>query len=194
MKRVGAETFRLCQALLDGIVLVSNAEISGAIKEIFNDTRSIVEPAGAVAVAGALAWTAREEALHNGEPVPGSIVCVTSGANMNFDRLRLVSELANVGARSEAILVTTIPEQPGAFRRFANEGFYAKGFDLNVTEFKYRYGATGTATGTGTATATGRETSTARRRRNANPRRPSGTNGVATNRAGRTRRSRSILT
>ena len=163
VKRVGAETFRLCQALLDGIVLVSNAEISGAIKEIFNDTRSIVEPAGAVAVAGALAWTAREEALHNGEPVPGSIVCVTSGANMNFDRLRLVSELANVGARSEAILVTTIPEQPGAFRRFANEGFYAKGFDLNVTEFKYRYGATGTGTGTATTTTgagAGAETTT----------------------------------
>jgi len=135
VKFVGAETFRLCRDLLDGVVLVNNSQISAAIKDVFNDTRSILEPAGAVAVAGAKAYLAREGCQGK------TVVCVTSGANMNFDRLRLVSELADIGARSEAMLSTTIPEQPGAFRKFVEVGYYSSsgGTDIEVTEFKYRY-------------------------------------------------------
>jgi len=133
VKYVGAETMRLCRELLDGVVLVSNSEISAAIKDVFNDTRSILEPAGAVAVAGAKAYAKRQGCKGQ------TLVCVTSGANMNFDRLRLVSELADVGARAEAMLMTVIPESPGSFRRFVEAGFYAPGADLMVTEFRYRF-------------------------------------------------------
>ncbi|KDD76323.1 pyridoxal-phosphate dependent enzyme, partial [Helicosporidium sp. ATCC 50920] len=91
IKLPGAEAFRICRELLDGMVLVDNSAISSAIKEVFNETRSILEPAGAVSVAGAAAF-ARYYGLQN-----VSVVAVTSGANMNFDRLRLVSEMANVG-------------------------------------------------------------------------------------------------
>jgi threonine dehydratase len=134
VKKVGVETFRLCRDLLDGVILVDNAAISAAIKDVFNDTRSIVEPAGAVAVAGAKAWLQREfplgaeEATGNGSNGNGAaaknnkkrpvVVAVTSGANMNFERLRLVSELADLGSRSEAMFATTIPEHPGSFRAF----------------------------------------------------------------------------
>ncbi|CAG9462070.1 unnamed protein product [Pedinophyceae sp. YPF-701] len=136
VKLVGAETFRLCRELLDGIVLVSNSQISAAIKDVFNETRSILEPAGAVSVAGAKAY-------YDAHPTERgtTAVCVTSGANMNFDRLRLVSELADVGARSEAMLVTTIPESPGSFSDFVEVGYYgaAPQDAAEVTEFKYRY-------------------------------------------------------
>lgn len=104
VKYVGAETYRLCRELVDGVVLVSNSEISAAIKDVFNDTRSILEPAGAVALAGCKSYMQREGLKDK------TCVVVTSGANMNFDRLRLVSELADVGARKEAMLATTIPE------------------------------------------------------------------------------------
>lgn len=85
VKQVGAETFRLCRALVDGVLLVDNAAISTAIKDVFNETRSILEPAGAVAVAGAKAFLRRPEGRG------ATVVAVTSGANMNFDQLRVVS-------------------------------------------------------------------------------------------------------
>lgn len=104
------ETFRLCRELCDGVVLVDNAAISAAIKDVFNETRSILEPAGALSVAGAKAWLKAHG--HSGK----TVVAVTSGANINFERLRLVSELADVGSRSEVMFATEIPERPGAFR------------------------------------------------------------------------------
>jgi len=133
VKWVGAETTRLCREHLDGVVLVSNSEISAAIKDVFNDTRSILEPAGAVSVAGAKAYAKRHGLAGS------TLVCVTSGANMNFDRLRLVSELADVGARAEAMLMTAIPEAPGSFKRFVEAGIYHAHADLMVTEFRYRF-------------------------------------------------------
>jgi threonine dehydratase len=129
--QVGAETFRLCRQLVDGVTLVDNAAISAAIKDVFNETRSILEPAGAVAVAGAKAWLKANG--HKGKKV----VAVTSGANINFERLRLVSELADLGAMTEAMLATTIPERQGAFRAFVDTA--TSGTGISVTEFKYRW-------------------------------------------------------
>ncbi|KAI8464153.1 MAG: threonine dehydratase I [Monoraphidium minutum] len=136
VKQVGAETFRLCRQLVDGVVLVDNAAISAAIKDVFNETRSILEPAGAVAVAGAKAWL-------KAEGVTGrTVVAVTSGANINFERLRLVSELADLGSSTEVMMATQIPERPGAFRDFvAAATDPLDGVDVSVTEFKYRYSA-----------------------------------------------------
>lgn len=134
VKHVGAETFRLCRQLVDGVLLVDNAAISAAIKDVFNETRSILEPAGAVAVAGAKAWL--KENGHKGK----TVVAVTSGANINFERLRLVSELADLGASTEVMMATTIPERPGAFREFVDAATGGSG-SLSVTEFKYRYSA-----------------------------------------------------
>lgn len=133
VKQVGAETFRLCQQLVDGVILVDNRAISAAIKDVFNETRSILEPAGAVAVAGAKAYLKQ----HNVKDK--TVVVITSGANMNFDRLRLVSELADIGALREAMLATSIPETPGSFRGFINTALADT--NQSVTEFKYRYSA-----------------------------------------------------
>ncbi|OJX03293.1 MAG: PLP-dependent threonine dehydratase [Burkholderiales bacterium 70-64] len=127
VKKVGEETFRLCRALLDGVVLVDTDAICAAIKDVFTDTRSILEPAGALSVAGLKAYVERER-LH-GE----TLVAVASGANMNFDRLRFVSERAEIGERREAVFAVTIPEERGSFRRFCE----AVG-PRNVTEFNYR--------------------------------------------------------
>ncbi|CAI5494938.1 unnamed protein product [Closterium sp. Naga37s-1] len=135
VRQVGEETFRLCQQLVDGIVLVSRDEICAAIKDMFEDTRSILEPAGALALAGAKAYC-RQYGL-KGE----GVVAVASGANMNFDRLRLVSELADLGARREAVLATTLPEIPGAFKQFAK----LVGPGMSITEFKYRFCSTDAA-------------------------------------------------
>ena len=132
VKTVGAETFRLCREYLDGVVLVSNSAISAAIKDVFNDTRSILEPAGAVAVAGAKAYLRRKLAENASSPPsssssaaaasvladPLTVVAITSGANMNFDTLRLVAELAEMGSATEATLATTMPEERGSFLRF----------------------------------------------------------------------------
>uniref|UniRef100_A0A7S3QRM5 Threonine dehydratase n=1 Tax=Dunaliella tertiolecta TaxID=3047 RepID=A0A7S3QRM5_DUNTE len=137
VKQVGMETFRMCRELLDGIILVDNSAISAAIKDVFNETRSILEPAGAVGMAGAKAWLQRHN--HKGK----TVVAITSGANINFERLRLVAELANVGATTEATLVTTIPEQRGAFHKFISVATVHGA--INVTEFKYRYSAGNTA-------------------------------------------------
>lgn len=145
VKHVGAETFRLSRQLVDGVVLVDNAAVSAAIKDVFNETRSILEPAGAVAVAGAKAWLKKEGKSG------ATVVAVTSGANINFERLRLVSELADLGSSTEVMMATQIPERPGSFREFvaaATDGGGADGGSVgsvSVTEFKYRFSAGQTA-------------------------------------------------
>ncbi|KAI3874341.1 hypothetical protein MKW92_040584 [Papaver armeniacum] len=119
VKVVGEETFRLCRELIDGVVLVSRDAICASIKDMFEENRSILEPAGALALAGS-----------------ENIVAITSGANMNFDRLRLVTELADVGRKREAVLATHMPEVPGSFKQFCEQIG-----PMNITEFKYRYDA-----------------------------------------------------
>jgi len=132
VKLVGEETFRLCREYLDEVILVDTDAACAAIKDVFQDTRSILEPAGALSVAGAKAWVERERA--RGESVDGrTLVAVACGANMNFDRLRFVSERAEVGEQREAIFAVTIPEERGSFRRFC--GLVGP---RNVTEFNYR--------------------------------------------------------
>ncbi len=128
VKEVGAETFRLCQTLVDDMVLVNTDEICAAIKDMFEDTRSILEPAGALSVAGAKAYVAR----HNLKDK--ALVAITSGANMNFDRLRHVAERAELGEQREGLLAVTIPERPGSFKAFC-----ALLGPRNITEFNYRY-------------------------------------------------------
>jgi threonine dehydratase len=128
VRRVGDETFRLARQHVDEIVLVDTDEICAAIQDIFEDTRAIAEPAGALAVAGLKKW-------HGGARRPGGrFVTVNGGANMNFDRLRHVAERADLGQHREALFAVEIPEQPGSFLRFC-EAFAAR----NVTEFNYRY-------------------------------------------------------
>ena len=128
VRRVGAETFRLAQAYVDEIVLVDTDEICAAIQDIFEDTRSIAEPAGALGVAGMKKWLTREGKRG------GRYVTVNGGANMNFDRLRHVAERADLGQHREALFAVEIPEERGSFLRFC-ERFAAR----NVTEFNYRY-------------------------------------------------------
>jgi len=128
VKRVGDETFRLCQRYVDDMIVVSNDEICAAIKDVFEDTRAILEPAGAQALAGLKAY-AQKTGLKD-----KTLVAIASGANMNFERLRFVAERAELGERREAVLAVTIPERPGAFRRFI--ALLGK---RNVTEFNYRY-------------------------------------------------------
>jgi threonine dehydratase len=133
VKKVGEETFRLCREYLDDVILVDTDAACAAIKDVFQDTRSILEPAGALAIAGAKAWVERESAAR-GEPVTGrTLVAVACGANMNFDRLRFVSERAEVGEQREAVFAVSIPEERGSFRRFC--GLVGP---RNVTEFNYR--------------------------------------------------------
>jgi threonine dehydratase len=127
VKKVGEETFRLCRELVDEIVLVDTDQLCAAIKDVFQDTRSILEPAGAMAIAGAKAWVEREGATGR------TLVAIACGANMNFDRLRFVSERAEIGEQREAVFAVTIPEERGSFRRFCE----AVG-PRNVTEFNYR--------------------------------------------------------
>jgi len=128
VKLVGKETFRVCQKYVDEVILVDTDAICAAIKDVFQDTRSILEPAGALAVAGAKLY-AKREALKNQTLIP--IAC---GANMNFDRLRFVAERAEIGEKREAILAVTIPETPGSFRKFCS--LLGK---RSITEFNYRY-------------------------------------------------------
>ncbi|MBU0751736.1 MAG: threonine ammonia-lyase, biosynthetic [Gammaproteobacteria bacterium] len=128
VKYVGQETFRLCQELVDEVVLVDTDAICAAIKDVFEDTRSILEPAGALAVAGAKAWIKASGARDQ------TLVAVASGANMNFDRLRFVAERAELGEQREAVLAVTIPEKPGSFKKFCN--LIGK---RAITEFNYRY-------------------------------------------------------
>ncbi|KAL8526212.1 hypothetical protein ACS0TY_015435 [Phlomoides rotata] len=128
IKVVGEEAFRLCRELIDGVVLVNRDEICAAIKDMFEEKRSILEPAGALSLAGAKAYC-KYYGLEG-----ANVVAVTSGANMNFDRLRLVTELADVGRRREVILATSLLEEPGSFKRFCE----LVG-PVNITEFKYRF-------------------------------------------------------
>ena len=127
VKRVGKETFHLARRYVDETILVGTDEICAAIKDVFEDTRSILEPAGALSVAGAKAYAERTGIKGQ------TLVAVQSGANMNFNRLRFVAERAEVGERREAILAVTIPERPGSFRRFC-----AVLGPRNITEFNYR--------------------------------------------------------
>ncbi|MBU1362660.1 MAG: threonine ammonia-lyase, biosynthetic [Gammaproteobacteria bacterium] len=128
VKFVGEETFRLCKEYLDDIILVDTDAICAAIKDVFEDTRSILEPAGALAVAGAKEY-ARQHKLKD-----KNLIAVTSGANMNFDRLRFVAERAEFGEQREAVFAVTLPEKPGAYKKFLS--LIGK---RNVTEFNYRY-------------------------------------------------------
>lgn len=128
VKQVGVETFRLCQELVDEIILVDTDATCAALKDVFEDTRSILEPAGALAIAAAKQYAAREGL--KGE----ALVAIACGANMNFDRLRFVAERADIGERREAILAVTIPETPGSFRKFCT--LLGK---RNITEFNYRF-------------------------------------------------------
>jgi threonine dehydratase len=127
VKQVGKETFRLARKLVDEMVLVDTDEMCAAIKDVFEDTRVVLEPAGALAIAGAKAWVAKRGARGK------TLVAVACGANTNFDRLRFIAEQAELGEHREAILAVTIPERPGSFKKFcATLG--AK----NITEFNYR--------------------------------------------------------
>lgn len=127
VKRVGEETFRLTQAFVDDFVIVDTDAVCAAIKDAFDDTRSILEPAGAMGIAGLKQYVA-EHALHAED-----LVAITGGANMNFDRLRFVAERADVGEDREALFAVTIPEQRGSFRRLCE----TLG-QRSVTEFSYR--------------------------------------------------------
>jgi threonine dehydratase len=127
VKEVGRETFRLCRQLVDDMVLVNTDEICAAIKDVFEDTRVVLEPAGALAVAGAKAWVERHGVRGK------TLVAVASGANTNFDRLRFIAEEAELGEHREAVLAVTIPERPGSFKKFC-----ATLGGNNITEFNYR--------------------------------------------------------
>lgn len=127
VRQVGEETFRLCQQYVDEVILVDTDATCAAIKDVFEDTRSILEPAGALAIAGAKAYVEREQIQGQ------TLVAVASGANMNFDRLRFVAERAELGEQREAIFAVTIPEVPGSLRQFCQ----CIG-RRNLTEFNYR--------------------------------------------------------
>jgi threonine dehydratase len=131
VKRVGKETFRLCRQLVDEMVLADTDEMCAAIKDVFEDTRVVLEPAGALAIAGAKAWVERQKG--NKRAQGKTLVAICSGANTNFDRLRFIAEEAEVGEHREAILAVTIPERPGSFKKFC-----ATLGARNVTEFNYR--------------------------------------------------------
>lgn len=129
VKQVGALTFSLCQQYVDDILRVDTDAICAAIRDIYQDTRSIPEPSGALALAGLKQYVATHGARD------GALIAVVSGANMNFDRLRFVAERAEVGEQREAVFAVTIPEQRGSFRRFCSTlGQHA------ITEFNYRIG------------------------------------------------------
>jgi threonine dehydratase len=128
VRRVGEETFALCQKFCDEIILVNNDEICAAIQDVFEDTRSISEPAGALSVAGLKKYVAREQSQGK------TFVAINSGANINFDRLRHVAERADIGGQREALFAVEIPEAKGSFLQFCN----ALG-QRSVTEFNYRY-------------------------------------------------------
>jgi threonine dehydratase len=132
--QIGEETFRLLKKRIDGVITVSVDEICAAIKDIYDDTRSIAEPAGALAVAGLKKYVAR------GGHRDQTLLAIDSGANINFDRLRYIAERTESGERREAVLAVTIPEQRGSFRRFCHALSRR-----NVTEFNYRYADAGEA-------------------------------------------------
>jgi len=130
VKTVGEETFRICQEVVDDVVMVSTDEICAAIKDVFEDTRSVLEPAGALSLAGLKKWVEQNPSQDSSR----ELVAVASGANMNFDRLRFVAERAALGERKEALLCVTIPERPGSFARLVEAVL-----PQAVTEFVYRW-------------------------------------------------------
>jgi threonine dehydratase len=129
VREAGAETFRICREVVDEIILVTNDEVCAAIRDVFEDTRAIMEPAGALAIAGIKRHV--EATACRGR----TLVAINSGANMNFDRLRYIAERAGIGEHREALLAVQIPEQPGSFRNFC-EAIGSR----HITEFNYRYG------------------------------------------------------
>ena len=132
--QIGEKTFSILKDLVDEVVTVSTDEICAAIKDIYEDTRSIVEPAGALSVAGMKSYVAR-----TGEKSK-NFVGINCGANMNFDRLRYISERTEIGEKREAVLAVTIPEKAGSFRKFCS--ILGR---RNITEFNYRYNDSGDA-------------------------------------------------
>ncbi len=134
VRLVGQEPFRLVQEFVDEIIRVNTDAVCAAIKDVFTDTRTILEPAGALSVAGMKAYVERSDFGDQGAVQKQTMIAVTTGANMNFDRLRFVSERAEVGEQREAVLAITIPERRGSFRQFCE----VLGEDRSVTEFNYR--------------------------------------------------------
>ena len=128
VKQVGEHTFALCKQYVDEMIVVDNDAICAAIKDVFEDTRSILEPAGALATAGIKDYVARNNITGK------TLIGIASGANMNFDRLRFIAERAEIGEHREAVLAVTIPEKPGAFKAFCR----LLG-NRNITEFNYRF-------------------------------------------------------
>ncbi len=127
VRKVGQHTFTICNEFLDDIITVSTDATCAAIRDIFEDTRTVVEPAGALAVAGARQWAAEQ-------PESGDLVALCCGANLNFDRLRHIAERAAVGEHREALFAVHIAERPGSFREFCK----VLG-EVSVTEFNYRH-------------------------------------------------------
>ncbi len=134
VKQVGVEPFRIARETVDDVITVSSDELCAAIMTIFEDTRAIAEPSGALAVAGAIKYCAKQQLKDK------TIVAINSGANINFDRLRHVAERAEIGGRKEVLFATTIAEEPGSFQQFCE--LLSK---QNITEFNYRYADNGTA-------------------------------------------------
>ncbi|MDM7857668.1 threonine ammonia-lyase, biosynthetic [Thiopseudomonas acetoxidans] len=134
VSQIGEHTFEICRYYVDEVITVSNDEICAAMKDIYDDTRSITEPAGALALAGIKKY------VHKAGVTEQTLVAIDSGANVNFDRLRYVAERAELGERREAIIAVTIPEEPGSFKRFCE----ALG-RRQITEFNYRYHTNGQA-------------------------------------------------
>ncbi|MBO8084557.1 threonine ammonia-lyase, biosynthetic [Marichromatium sp. AB32] len=128
VRRIGEETFRIAREYVDEVVLVSTDELCAAVKDIFDDTRGIAEPAGALAVAGMKRYVATHDIRDQ------QLVAIESGANVNFDRLRHVAERAELGERREALLAVAIPERPGSFLAFCK--LLGR---RQITEFNYRY-------------------------------------------------------
>ena len=130
VKTVGEETFRLCSEVVDEVIEVSTDETCAAIKDVFTDTRSIVEPSGALALAGLKKYVAQNPSRNSKR----GLVAIMSGANMDFDRLRFVTERAGLGEKREALLCASLPEKPGAFADLIKAVL-----PCAVTEFSYRY-------------------------------------------------------
>ncbi|MET0045104.1 MAG: threonine ammonia-lyase, biosynthetic, partial [Candidatus Thiodiazotropha sp. 6PLUC3] len=128
VRQVGKETFRLARKVVDEVILVNTDEICAAIKDIYDDTRTIAEPAGALAIAGLKRYVKRESCRGK------DLIAINSGANINFDRLRHVAERAEFGERREALFAVQIPEKPGSFYRFCQ--LIGK---RSITEFNYRF-------------------------------------------------------
>lgn len=128
VKQVGVEPFKIARETVDEVIVVDSDELCAAIMDIFDDTRSIAEPSGALAVAGAKKYIARENITAQ------NVVAIDSGANINFDRLRHVAERAELGERREVLFATTIDEEPGSFQRFCQLLS-----EYGITEFNYRY-------------------------------------------------------